>query len=32
MEQAINQTNSQKQWMNYQLGGGPENEPGPKEK
>jgi flagellar hook-associated protein 2 len=32
MEQAINQTNAQKQWMKYQLGGGSENEVGGKEK
>jgi flagellar hook-associated protein 2 len=31
MEQAINQTNSQKQWMKYQLGGA-DNESGAKEK
>ena len=32
MEQAINQTNAQKQWMRQQLGGGPENDAGGKEK
>src|SRR4030042_3142433 len=32
MQQAINQTNAQKQWMKQQLGGGPENDAGGEEK
>jgi flagellar hook-associated protein 2 len=32
MEQAINQTNAQRQWMKYQLGGASNNEAGGKEK